>query len=142
MTKSAEKPGEPRGHKEGWTKGDVTVSHLAEAGWENGLRSYFQYRDLGIAGATKGKLSAHVIRAVNGVTPSDTHKHALDFQMIYILKGWLKVHLEGKGEVLLKAHSSLYQPPGIVHKVLDYAPDVEILEITVPAEFATESLAP
>src|ERR1700687_2690919 len=40
-----------------------TVSHARDAQFERGLRSFFEYRDLGIENATKGQVVAHVIRA-------------------------------------------------------------------------------
>jgi len=40
------------------------VSHLKGSRFERrGLRGYFEYRDLGIKRATRGKVVAHVIRA-------------------------------------------------------------------------------
>ena len=40
------------------------VSHRARSKFvKRGLRNYFEYRDLGIARATRGKVVAHVIRA-------------------------------------------------------------------------------
>ena len=42
-----------------------TVSHLNEADFKTeGLRSYSSYRDLGIANATDGLATAHVIRMI------------------------------------------------------------------------------
>jgi hypothetical protein len=32
------------------------------------------------------------------------------------------------------------QPPGIKHKVLDYSDDCELLEVILPADFATVEL--
>lgn len=107
-----------------------------------GLRSFFQYRDLGIAAATRGKVLAHVIRAANSggskqVKGSGAHSHALDFQMVYVLKGRVRFEYEGYGQVTLKAGSSVYQPPGIRHREIWHSPDVEMIEITLPAEFET-----
>ncbi len=47
------------------TRGFV-VSHAGDAGFERGLRSFFEYRDLGIKEATDGQVVAHVIRAAAG----------------------------------------------------------------------------
>ena len=68
-----------------------SVSHLRDAQFApRGLRSFFEYRDLGIKDATGGKVLAHVIRAkpgVEGVTGA--HFHRLDFQMFYVIHGWI-----------------------------------------------------
>lgn len=47
------------------TQGFV-VSHAKDADFEQGLRSFFAYRDLGIKKATQGRVEAHVIRAAAG----------------------------------------------------------------------------
>ena len=59
------------------------------ARWSTGgLRPYFAYRDLGIKDATKGEVLAQVIRADRPCEgPMGYHSHALDFQMVYMLKG-------------------------------------------------------
>ena len=43
------------------TQGFV-ASHAEGATFERGLRSFFEYRDLGIKSATDGRVAAHVIR--------------------------------------------------------------------------------
>jgi quercetin dioxygenase-like cupin family protein len=41
------------------------------------------------------------------------------------------------GSVRLVAGSSVYQPPGIRHREVRHSDDLEMLEVTSPAEFAT-----
>lgn len=122
------------------TDGKFTVSHAAGAPFRHdGLRAFFEYRDLGIAQATGGRFNAHVIRArPGGEGGSGWHRHALDFQMVYVLKGWVKFSYEGVGEVLLEAGSCVHQPSGIRHVEIAHSDDLEMLEITAPAEFPTE----
>jgi hypothetical protein len=36
----------------------------------------------------------------------------------------------------------MYQEPGIRHRVLDYSADLEVLEIIIPADFETATMAP
>ncbi|MBV1799082.1 cupin domain-containing protein [Siccirubricoccus sp. G192] len=116
----------------------TTVRHAAESRFEAGLRPFFTYRDLGIREATGGSYGAHVIRAVPGQhTEPRWHTHALDFQMVYILRGWVRFEYEDIGEVLLAAGDSIYQPPRIRHRELAHSEDLELVEITSPAEFAT-----
>ena len=105
----------------------------------DGLRPFFEYRDLGIAAPSEGKFHAHVIRA-KGAADAHTgrHYHELDFQMVFILKGWVKFEYEGVGEVTLRPGDCVYQPPGIRHSELGHSEDLELLEITSPARFATK----
>jgi len=68
----------------------------------------------------------------------DKHTHTLDFQMVYVLKGWVRFWYEGVGEVLLEPGSCVHQPPGIVHQEIAHSDDLELIEITLPAEFPTQ----
>ena len=115
------------------------VTHAADAAFDQGLRAFFAYRDLGIADASGGRIGAHVIRAVPGEGPKPQwHTHSLDFQMVYVLKGWVEFEYEDIGHVRLEMGSSVYQPPGIRHREVAHSDDVEMLEITSPAQFETQ----
>ena len=116
------------------------VSHHSEEDFEIGLRRYAKYRDLGMAKATSGMVQAHVIRFVPPCRPEEVsklHYHDVEFQMIYVLKGWIKTELEGQGAHVMRPGSAWIQPPRIKHKVLDYSDDCEVLEIILPADFET-----
>ena len=107
----------------------------------DGLRPFFEYRDLGIAAATDGRFHAHVIRARPGHhAAGGWHRHHLGFQLVYVLKGWVKFRYEGQGEVTLHPGSCVHQPPGIRHVEVEHSDDLELIEITMPAEFATEAV--
>jgi quercetin dioxygenase-like cupin family protein len=117
----------------------VTVSHARDARWDGGLRGFFTYRDLGVATATGGRVGAHVIRARGESSdPGEPHRHALEFQLVYVLRGWVDFDYAGAGRVRLEAGSSVVQPPGIRHAELAHSADLEMLEITLPAHFETE----
>ena len=91
------------------------------------------------AEATAGLCQAHVIRMVPPCTDEvrERHVHAVELQLVYVLKGWMKNEFEGHGEQMMSAGSCWIQPPGIKHTVLDYSADLEVLEIIVPADFKT-----
>ena len=123
----------------------IAISHYRDEDFKaDGLRAYAQYRDLGIADATGGLARAHVIRLIGPCNPAEVsklHFHDVEFQMVYVLKGWVKTYIEGQGETLMKQGSSWTQPPRIRHLVMDYSDDVELLEVILPAEFKTVELA-
>ncbi len=123
------------------TSQSFTVSRAEDAEFSHeGLRAFFEYRDLGIGSATDGKFHAHVIRARQAVTePDGRHHHELDFQMVYVLRGWIAFHYEGQGDVRLEPGDTVLQPAGIRHELLGCSDDLELLEITSPADFATIS---
>src|ERR1700730_14458217 len=122
----------------------VAISHHRDEDFKaDGLRTYAMYRDLGIAEATHGLAQAHVIRLIGPCNPAEVsklHFHDVEFQMVYVLKGWVKTYMEGQGETLMKEGSCWTQPPRIKHLVMDYSDDVELLEVILPAEFKTVEL--
>ena len=119
------------------------VSHHSEDDFDGGLRRYAKYRDLGMAKATGGLVQAHVIRFVppfRAEEVSKLHYHDVEFQMVYVLKGWIKTEIDGQGEILMRAGSAWIQPPRVEHVVLDYSGDCEVLEVILPADFETVEL--
>jgi mannose-6-phosphate isomerase-like protein (cupin superfamily) len=123
----------------------IAISHHRDEDFKaDGLRSYAHYRDLGVAEASHGLAQAHVIRLIGPCNPAEVsklHFHDVEFQMVYVLKGWVKTYMEGQGETLMKQGSSWTQPPRIKHLIMDYSDDVELLEVILPAEFKTVELA-
>jgi quercetin dioxygenase-like cupin family protein len=119
----------------------TVVRHPAadESDFQAGLRDYSKYRDIGIRDVTNGAYTAHVTRAVPGKQPDATwHKHEVDFQMTFILRGWIVLEFEDIGFVRMQPGSSCYQPPGIHHRVIANSDDFEMVEIISPAVFRTE----
>ena len=124
-------------------KQTFTASHHREEDFEQGLRSYAKYRDLGMSRATNGMVQAHVVRFVPPCRPevvSKRHYHEVDLQMVYVLKGWVKTYMDGIGETTMAQGSAWTQPPRIRHMILDYSDDVELLEVILPADFKTVEL--
>ena len=122
-----------------WKGQAFTVSHADDSPFVGeGLRAFFEYRQLGIREATGGKCGAHVIRAVPGMeSPAEWHSHDLDFQMVYVTRGWVVFEYEGQGEHMLREGSCVLQPPGIRHREVRHSDDMELIEIISPAEFET-----
>ncbi len=114
-------------------------SHLDESQFKSGLRSYARYRDLGVAAASGGAAVAHVIRFQPPCTDEVRvwHTHDVQFQMIYVLKGWVVTEMDGHPPERMKTGSCWIQPPQIRHRVVDYSEDCELLEVVLPADFAT-----
>ena len=116
------------------------AKHQRAKDFDAGLRSYAKYRDLALANATGGMVQAHVIRMVPPCDPkvvSKWHHHDVELQFIYVLNGWIKNQFEGQGVHTMKKGTCWLQPPKIKHRVLDYSPDCELLEVVLPADFDT-----
>jgi len=120
-----------------------SASLAKDAVYRTGLRSFMEYRDLGIEKATHGQFRAHVIRIKkesagnHDLHTTGLHAHQCDFQMFYVLKGWIKFVYEGQGEHLFHEGDCVLQPAGIVHNELDCSDDLQVLEIYSPAVHET-----
>ena len=102
-----------------------------------GLRDFFRYRDLGIAGATGGQVMAQLVRAQDEPTiGTGWHRHEANFHIVIMLKGWARFMYDDK-DTLVKAGDCVHQRPGIVHFLFDYSPDMEYLEVASQADFKT-----
>jgi len=143
--KLASKGRTPAPVKRARPKQRIAISHYRNEDFKaDGLRTYAHYRDLGIADASHGLAQAHVIRLIGPCNPAEVsklHFHDVDFQMVYVLKGWVKTYMEGQGETMMRQGSAWTQPPKIKHLIMDYSDDVELLEVILPAEFKTVELA-
>ena len=123
---------------------EFTVSHHRDGDFDAGLRAYSSYRDLGIAAATDGLVQAHVIRMTKPFETGEVdtpHYHDVEFQRVYVLRGWFQSEFEGQGVHTFRAGSCWIQPPKIKHTVRGYSDDCELLEIVLPADFETVTLA-
>jgi quercetin dioxygenase-like cupin family protein len=105
--------------------------------WKLG-RAGMHYRDL-VPDRLGGKLIASRIKIVSGGPVADyVHYHEVDFQLIYCRAGWVRVVYEDQGPpFVLAPGDAVLQPPGIRHRVLECAPETEVVEIAAPAEHVT-----
>jgi mannose-6-phosphate isomerase-like protein (cupin superfamily) len=124
-----------------------SVSYAKDATYAPGLRDFLEYRDLGIAKATHGQFRAHVMRVKKDHTgdqdlhSTGLHQHLCTFQMIFVLKGWIRFVYEGqKGEFTFRAGDCVLQPAAIVHNELSCSDDLELLEVYSPAVHETHTI--
>ena len=111
--------------------------NLEHTGWTVG-RAGMMYRDL-IPDRLGGKIIASHIRIMDGgEVPDSVHYHKIVFQVIYCLKGAIRVVYEDQGPPFwLKPGDCVLQPPEIRHRVLEAEAGSEVIEITSPAEHET-----
>ncbi len=105
--------------------------------WGTG-RAGMEYRDL-IPDRLGGQLIASHIRIQSGgPVPDYVHHHDVSFQMIYCYKGWVKVVYEDQGPpFVMRAGDCVLQPPHIRHRVLECSDNMEVIEVSSPAEHET-----
>jgi uncharacterized cupin superfamily protein len=118
----------------------MRIERAKDARFEReGLRADSEYRDLGLAAATGGRLGVKHIRAIGHFEqPTGWHWHDMHAHFIYVLKGWISFRFDGVDEELtLRAGDSLSQPAGVPHNVVARSDDFEVIELNVPAEYGT-----
>lgn len=110
---------------------------LKERDWGKG-RAGMYYRDL-IPDRQGGRFIASHIRVPEGGPVADyVHYHRVNFQIIYIYKGWVRVVYEDQGPpFIMNAGDCVLQPPEIRHRVLECSTGFEVVEISCPAEHMT-----
>lgn len=124
-------------------KHDFCASFSKNAKFDSGLRGYFEYRDLGLTEATKGQFHAAISRVKEGfdgeldIRTTGMHRHLCEFQMFYVLKGWVTMYYEGEGQVTFNVGDCCLQPPGILHNEIQCSSDFECIEIYSPAQHET-----
>jgi uncharacterized cupin superfamily protein len=108
----------------------------------DGPRADVEYRDLGLAAASGGKIGAKHIRAIRPFEePTGWHWHDMTGHFVVVLKGWISFRFAGVvGDLTVKAGSCLSQPAGVAHNVVARSDDLELIEINLPADFGTKDL--
>jgi len=113
----------------------LTVSKANEPILGPGRRQTLTNRDLGTVEATAGRMLALVTSATQGMGPaSGWHYHVCEYQLIYVLKGWVDLEADDGTHTRIEAGDSAIIPGGMRHNELGTANEIEVLNITVPAE--------
>ena len=119
------------------------VNYAVNAKYQDGLRDFLEYRDLGISDASNGDYKAHILRVKDNfkgdqeMHTTGLHKHMVDFQMYYVLNGWVKFVYEGEGELTFKKGDCVMAPAAIKHNEISCSDNFEALEILSPAKHET-----
>lgn len=105
----------------------------------DGPRANVEYRDLGLTEASGGRISAKHIRAIQPFSEeTGWHWHDMTAHFVYVLRGWVEFRFDGVTEsVTVVAGSCLSQPAGVAHNVIGQSDDLELIEINMPADYAT-----
>ena len=123
----------------------LKLSEAEGATWRvDGPRDNVRWRDLGTAESTGGLVGMRHSRMVKPFeVETGWHWHDMDAHIVYVLKGWIKFRYDGvKEPVVVKAGACLSQPAGVVHNVVGYSDDLELIEINLPAVHASVPAVP
>ncbi len=108
----------------------------AKAAWQPFRLEGFEYRDVGIAAATDGLAGVRVARLTG--TPSRAGcSHDAELLFHFVLEGGLTLHYEGRDAERLAAGDSFVLPAAKRYAFEDCSQELELLEVTLPAEFQT-----
>ena len=121
----------------------LAISTAKDAQFVPGRRHFFKYRDLGVTEATGGKMRAQVTSAKSAMDrETGWHFHTCDMQFVYVLKGWVDLEFAGGHKARFGAGDSVMIPGGMPHQETATSEDLELVEVSVPAEMGTEACEP
>jgi quercetin dioxygenase-like cupin family protein len=116
--------------------GQRFVRHVAAgAPYESWRIDGWEFRDTGIGGATAGLAGARVARPS---TAAEGHwiSHDTEFALLVVLSGGVTFETAESGRVRLGGADSVAIPGDTRYRLTDPTDDCELLDVTLPAEFA------
>ena len=115
-------------------EGQRFVRHVAEgSAWTPWRAPGFAFRDMGIGAATAQLAGARVVRT-NGIAETPPMRHAGDFLFFFVLAGSMNLHADGAHA--LAADDCCAIPAGVDYRFAACSPDLELLEVALPAQAA------
>lgn len=118
--------------------GQRFVRHEAAAAtWVPWRIDGFESRDIGIEAATGGLAGVQVARRAGDAGAPDTapRRHDAEFLLDFVLQGTVSLRVENRGDEALHAGDCFVVPAGTGHALADCSPDLEVLEVALPARF-------
>ncbi len=104
----------------------------------DGPRSYFLYRDLGVAAATGRRVHIHALKATAQAPAGGTgfHTHSM-CQLFYVYQGWADLETRGRSGLRMVAGDAMCIAAGTHHNVPEFSSDYAIIEVCIPADYDT-----
>jgi quercetin dioxygenase-like cupin family protein len=118
--------------------GGQVFCHSLAAGavWAPWRLAGFAARETGIGKATGGVASVQVARP-SGATVGQVTSHTSDILFAFVLSGSVTLHGEGQGAHALGEGDAFVNPPGLPTSLTGASPDLQLLEVSLPATFET-----
>ena len=111
-------------------------SERQHASWKPWRLQGFEARETGIGAATAGVASVQVVRA-SGPTAGQVSSHSSDILFTFVMSGSVTLRGDGQGAHPLSEGDAYVVPPQLKTSLTDVSPDLELLEVSLPAEFET-----
>ena len=114
-------------------------SEAEKAVWTPWRLPDFEARETGIGTATAGVASVQVARPVDRspVQHGQVTSHTSDILFTFVLSGSMTLHGEGQGAHALTEGDAYVIPPHLKTALADCSEDLQLLEVSLPADFAT-----
>ena len=109
----------------------------SEAEWTEWRLPGFRARDTGVSAATKGLAGVRVARRSPGAADIPESRHEADIHFAFLRSGALTLRVEGHAPESLTGGDAFVLPPSLHTEIEAASDDLEILEVTLPGEFAT-----
>jgi len=111
-------------------------AEVANASWTPWRLPGFEARDTGIGAATRGVASVQVARPAAAVeaVPSS---HTSDILFAFVLSGSMTLSASSQGSHRLGEGDAYVIPPDLSTTLTDVSPDLQLLEVSLPARFDT-----
>ncbi len=116
--------------------GQVFVHHkAAEANWVPWRLDGWISRDTGIGAGTRGIAGVHVARSSKVDGPRV--RHDCDIHFSFVRSGTMTLEGEGQPPISLAPGDAFVIPPGMATRYAGCSEDLEVLEVTLAAEYST-----
>jgi len=109
---------------------------VASAVWKPWRIAGWKARDTGIGAATAGVASVKVVRPDGKFEPVWA-AHDADIYLAFVLEGSVTLAARDSEPRTLEMGDAFVIPPGLATRLSEASADLELLEVTLPAEFAT-----
>jgi quercetin dioxygenase-like cupin family protein/catechol 2,3-dioxygenase-like lactoylglutathione lyase family enzyme len=111
-------------------------SELDKAVWTPWRLPGFEARETGIGAATAGVASVQVARPISR-NHGHVTSHTSDILFAFVLSGSMTLHGEGQGAHALTEGDAYVIPPHLKTALTDCSEDLQLLEVSLPADFET-----
>jgi quercetin dioxygenase-like cupin family protein len=110
-------------------------SEVKKAVWRPWRLPGFEARETGIGAATRGVASVQVARPTG--PQGHVTSHTSDILFTFLLSGSMTLSAEGQGAHALSEGDAYVIPPNLKTAVSAASPDLQLLEVSLPASFET-----
>ncbi len=118
--------------------GQRFVHHkVAEAQWSPWRINGFEHRDTGICKGTAGVANVQVARRASGGDAPGISSHDSDILFSFVMEGTMTLNGDGDNAHSLSPGDGFVVPPGVRTQYSQCSDDLELLEVSLPGEFAT-----